>query len=276
MQAQGRAAGPPPTAKAIAPIDLTGYWTAVITEDWHVRMLMPLKGDFGSGVAGTIENPGVGFIGAGPNPAAQGNIPYKAAAAQEAMKWDPAKDAAEGNACKAYGAAGIMRLPTHLHITWQDENTLKVEADYGTQTRLLHFGPPADAGRLDYSNATFFPPQLAKVEPPAGVAPSRQGYSIASWTIMGGTGDFERGGSLKVLTTHLTPGYYWKNGMPYSGNAALTEYFRVMELPDRSQWIRFTQIVDDPDDLTQPWIVNYAFKKLPDGSKWNPTPCSVK
>jgi hypothetical protein len=276
MQAQGRAAGPPPTAKAIAPIDLTGYWTAVITEDWHVRMLMPLKGDFGSGVAGTIENPGVGFIGAGPNPAAQGNIPYKAAAAQEAMKWDPAKDAAEGNACKAYGAAGIMRLPTHLHITWQDENTLKVEADYGTQTRLLHFGPPADAGRLDYSNATFFPPQPAKVEPPAGVAPSRQGYSIASWTIMGGTGDFERGGSLKVLTTHLTPGYYWKNGMPYSGNAALTEYFRVMELPDRSQWIRFTQIVDDPDDLTQPWIVNYAFKKLPDGSKWNPTPCSVK
>jgi hypothetical protein len=192
------------------------------------------------------------------------------------MKWDPAKDEAEGNACKAYGAAGIMRLPTHLHITWQDESTLKVEADYGTQTRLFHFGPPADGGRLDYSNATFFPPQPAKVAPPAGVAPSRQGYSIASWTIMGGTGDFERGGNLKVLTTHLTPGYYWKNGMPYSGNAALTEYFRVMELPDRSQWLRFTQIVDDPDDLTQPWIVNYAFKKLPDGSKWNPTPCSVK
>ena len=277
-QAQGRGgqAGPPPTAKATAPIDLTGYWTAVVTEDWHVRMLMPSKGDFGSGVAGTIENPGVGFIGAGSNPAAQGNIPYKTTAAQEAMTWDPAKDEAEGHACKAYGAAGIMRLPTHLHITWQDENTLKVDADYGTQTRLFHFGPPASGGRLDYSNATFFPPQPAKVEPPAAVAPSLQGYSTASWTIMGGTGNFERGGSLKVLTTRLTPGYYWKNGMPYSGNAALTEYFRVMELPDRSQWIRFTQIVDDPDDLTQPWIVNYAFKKLPDGSKWNPTPCSVK
>ena len=64
--------------------------------------------------------------------------------------------------------------------------------------------------------------------------------------------------------------------MPYTGNAALTEYFRVMQLPDRSQWIRFTQIVDDPDYLTQPWIVNYAFKKLPDASKWNPTPCSVR
>jgi hypothetical protein len=276
VQAQGRGGGPPPTAKAIAPIDLTGYWTAVITEDWHVRMLTAPKSDFGSGAAGTIENPGVGFIGAGPNPSAQGNIPYKAAAAQAATKWDPAKDEAEGNACKAYGAPGLMRLPTHLHITWQDENTLKIDADYGTQTRLFHFGPPPDPGRLDFGNATFLPPQVQKVEPPAGVEPSWQGYSMASWTIMGGSGNFERGGSVKVVTTHLKPGYYWKNGMPYTGNAALTEYFRVMELPDRSRWIRFTQIVDDPEYLTQPWIVNYAFKKLPDGSKWNPTSCSVK
>jgi len=277
-QAQGRGGGgaPPPTAKASAPIDLTGNWTAVITEDWHVRMLMPPKGDFGSGAAGTIENPGVGFIGAGPNPSAQGNIPYRAAAAQAAMKWDPAKDEAEGNACKAYGAPGIMRLPTHLRISWQDDDTLKMEADYGTQTRVFHFGPPPDRGRLDYGNATFVPPQVQNVEPPAGVEPSWQGYSIASWTIMGGSGNFARGGSLKVVTTRLKPGYYWKNGMPYTGNAALTEYFRVMELPDRSQWIRFTQIVDDPEYLTQPWIVNYAFKKLPDGSQWNPTPCAVK
>ena len=189
MQAQaggGRGAAAP-TAKAIAPIDLTGYWTAVITEDWHVRMLTARRGDFGSGVAGTIENPGVGFIGAGPNPSAQGNIPYKAAAAQAALKWDPAKDEAEGNACKAYGAPGIMRQPTHLRITWPDDNTLQIDADYGTQSRVFHFGPPADPGRLDFSNATFFPPQPQKVEPPPGVEPSWQGYSIASWTIMGGT-----------------------------------------------------------------------------------------
>ena len=97
-----------------------------------------------------------------------------------------------------------------------------------------------------------------------------------NWLIMGGTGNFERGGSLKVVvTTHLNPGYYWKNGMPYTGNAVLTEYFRVMKLHS-SQWIRFTQIVDDPDYLTQPFIVNYQFKKLPDGSKWNPTLCSVR
>jgi hypothetical protein len=275
-QTQGRGGGPPPTAKVMAPIDLTGYWTAVVTEDWHVRILTPSKGDFGSGVAGTIENPGVGFVGAGPNPAAQGNIPYNAAAAQVAMKWDPAKDEADGNACKAYGAPGLMRLPTHLHITWQDENALKVEADYGTQTRLFHFGPPQAQGRFEYSNATFFPPRSPKTEPPAGTEPSGQGYSIASWTVVGGAGNVERGGNLKVVTSRLRPGYYWKNGMPYTGNAVLTEYFRTMELPDRSQWIRLTQIVDDPEYLTQPWIVNYAFKKLPDGSKWNPTPCSVK
>src|ERR671918_3147151 len=127
-EAQGRAGGPPPTAKAVAPIDLTGYWTAVITEDWHVRMLTAPKGDFGSGPPGVIENPGVGFIGSGPNPSAQGNIPYRAAAAKLALAWDPAKNEAEGNACKAYGAPGIMRQPTHLSISWQDDNTLKVEA----------------------------------------------------------------------------------------------------------------------------------------------------
>ena len=272
--AQGRG-GPPPTAKALAPIDLTGYWTAVITEDWHVRMLTAPTGDFGTGAPGAIENPGVGRIGLGPNPADRSNIPYRAVGAQAALKWDPAKDEAEGNACKAYGAAGIMRQPTRLHVTWRDDNTLAMDADYGTQTRLLHFGP-SSTGRLDFGNATYFPLQAGKGEPPAGLEPSWQGYSVASWTIMGGRGDFERGGSLKVVTTRLKPGYYWKNGMPYTGNAVLTEYFRVMELPDRSQWIRFTQIVEDPEYLTQPWIVNYQFKRLPDGSTWNPTPCSVK
>ena len=278
VQAQGRGGrgAPPPTARAVAPIDLTGYWTAVITEDWHVRMLTAPKGDFGSGAAGAIEIPGVGPIGLGPNPSARGNIPYTPTGAQAAMKWDPAKDEADGNACRAYGAPGIMRLPTHLHVTWQDENALKMEADLGTQTRLFHFGPPPAAGRLDFSNATYVPPQPPRADPPAGLEPSWQGYSTASWTIMGGSGNIERGGSLKVVTTHLKPGYYWKNGMPYTGNAVLTEHFRVMELPDRSRWLRFTQIVEDPEYLAQPWVVNYAFKKLPDGSRWTPTPCSVK
>ncbi|PYS14056.1 MAG: hypothetical protein DMG15_09405 [Acidobacteria bacterium] len=231
----------PTTAKARAPIDLTGYWTAVITEDWHTRMLTAPRGDFGSGPPGAIINPNSGPIGAGDNPSSQGNIPYNVKGAQAALKWDPAKDEAEGNSCKAYGAPGVMRQPTHLHVTWQDDNTLKIEADYGTQTRLLHFGPAPSAGE-----------------------PTLQGSSAASWTIIGGRG-FERGGSLKVVTTHLKPGYY-----------VLTEYFRTMKLPDGSTWIRLTQLVDDPEYLAQPYIVNYQFKKLPDGSLWNPAPCSAK
>ena len=145
-----------------------------------------------------------------------------------------------------------MRQPTHLHITWQDDNTLKLEADYGTQARLLHFGPPSSVAE-----------------------PTLQGYSAASWTIMGGRG-FERGGSLKVVTTGLKPGYYWKNGMPYSGNAVLKENFFLLQLPDNTTWLTVTQQVDDAEYLREPYVVNYHFKKLPDGTKWNPTPCPVK
>src|SRR5712691_9013747 len=74
--ARGGRGGPPPVAKVAAPIDLTGYWTAVITEDWHERMLTAPKGDFGSGTPGRLAVPGGGVVGRGPNPSAQGNIPY--------------------------------------------------------------------------------------------------------------------------------------------------------------------------------------------------------
>ena len=221
---RGGRGGPPPTAKALAPIDLTGYWTAVITEDWHERMLTPPKGDFGIGAPGAVVIPGRGSsVGSGENPGEEGNIPYKTKGAQAAMKWDPAKDEAEGNACKAYGAPGIMRLPTHLHISWQDDDTLKLEADYGTQTRLFHFAPPTPEGQISYQSGAYVPGETPKVEPPPGQEPSWQGYSIAYWTIMGGRGSYERAGSMKVVTTHLKPGYYWKNGMPYSSDAVLTE-----------------------------------------------------
>ena len=253
---QGRGGQRPATAKAAAPIDLTGYWTAVITEDWHVRMPTARRGDFGSGPPGTLSQVGTGRLGEGENPAQDGNIPYNLKGAQAAMVWDPAKDAAEGNPCKAYGAPGIMRQPTHLHFAWQDDNTLKMEADFGNQTRLFHFGAASPSQE-----------------------PSLQGFSAASWIIMGGAGgqaNYERSGSLKVITTHLKPGYYWKNGMPYTGNAVLKENFFLLQLPDNSTWLTLTQQVDDPEYLKEPFVVNYHFKKLPDASKWNPTACPVK
>jgi hypothetical protein len=75
-------------------------------------------------------------------------VPVNDAGRQVAMGWDAAADAAAGNQCKAFGVGGIMRQPGRLRITWQDDNTLKLEFDAGTQTRLLHFEraavPPAD------------------------------------------------------------------------------------------------------------------------------------
>jgi len=252
------------TPKSAAPIDLTGYWTAVINEDWRLRMLTPKKGDFGM----VFQQP--------PGVVSLPSIPYKPNGIETAKQFDPAKDEADGNQCKGYGAAGVMRQPTHLHITWQDDTTLKLETDFGTQTRVFHFAPPQRPGRMSFFNGDYFPPEPLKIEPPPGTEPSLQGHSIAYWNAAGGRGGVERGGSLRVVTSKLKPGYYWKNGMPYSGNAVITEYFRTMELPDSSKWILFTQIVEDPEYLTQPFIVNYQFKKLPDASKWSPTPCTVK
>ena len=103
--------------QARAPIDLTGYWVSVITEEWRWRMMTPPKGDFSS-------------------------IPLNAEGQRVAQAWDLAKDIAEGNQCRPFGAGGIMRMPGRLHITWQDPNTLKIETDAGTQTRLLPFGNP--------------------------------------------------------------------------------------------------------------------------------------
>ena len=51
---------------------------------------------------------------------------------------------------RAYGAGNIMRVPTRLHITWENENALKVETDAGQQTRRFTFGaaqPPVGSCR---------------------------------------------------------------------------------------------------------------------------------
>jgi len=120
VSAQPRGAPPPPrSARESAPIDLTGQWVAIVTEDWRFRMVTPPKGDY----------PGVGLTPAG---------------SAIAMAWDAAKDEAAGNECKAYGAAAIMRVPGRIRISWQDDSTLEIQTDAGRQTRVLHFGRVAD------------------------------------------------------------------------------------------------------------------------------------
>jgi hypothetical protein len=215
--AQPRAAGQT-SAKASAPIDITGYWVAYVTEDWRFRMVTPRKGDYQ-------------------------NVPMTEQARKLADAWDPAADEASGNQCKSYGAPAIMRVPARFHITWQDDNTLRIDSDSGMQTRLFHF------------NAT-----------PPGER-TWQGNSSAQW---------QRPASLKVATTNMRAGYLRKNGVPYSENAAVTEYFDMAPLPSGGQVLMVTAIVDDPQYLAQPFTVSSQFLKEADCSIWDPAPCTAK
>jgi hypothetical protein len=162
-----------------------------------------------------------------------------------------------------------MRLPARLNITWQDDNTLRVDIDAGTQTRLLRFAP----GRSGGPGA----PGGSKDPPlPAAGKPTWQGDSTAQWERGGGRGGAPTSGSLVVTTRNMRAGYLRKNGVPYSADANLTEYFDVAPSPGGQQLLVVTTVVDDPRYLTQPFIVSSHFKKEADGSRWDPTPCSTR
>lgn len=243
--AQGRgiapAGGAPPSARATAPFDPTGYWVAIVSEDWRWRMVTPAKGDVVS-------------------------IPLSAEGLRVAEAWDPAKDEAAGEQCKAYGAPGLMRAPTRLHITWQDDNTLKVESDYGTQSRLLRFSG-AGAART-----------AGGVGRAAG-AKTWQGATTAQWVMGAGAGRGRGGarhGSIKSVTTQLRPGYLRKNGVPYSDRAVFTEYWDLHVEANGDQYLVDTNVVDDPVYLQTQWITSLHFKKEPDGSKWDPSSCDAR
>jgi hypothetical protein len=232
VQQPATAPAAPAAPRAAAPIDLTGYWVSVVTEDWRWRMIMPPKGDYTS-------------------------VPLNPEGRKTADTWEPAQAASDG--CKPFGAAAVMRVPGRLHVTWESDSVLKIETDAGKQTRLLNFD---------------------KSGKPAGDR-TWQGFSIADWETPGGGrgGGAGRGaaappldGSLKVVTTNMRAGYFRRNGVPYSENAVMTEYF------DRhaaygTEWFTVTTIVEDPKYLTQPFITSTHFKKEADGSKWSPASC---
>ena len=225
-QQRGGGRGAPAAARESAAIDLTGYWVSIIAEDWKYRMVTPNKGVFDS-LTLNAEGRRVGNL------------------------WDPAKDEAAGEPCKAYGAANVMRLPGRVHVTWQDANTLKVETDAGTQTRLFHFAavPPGE--------------------------PSLQGYSVAQWEQAAGRGNV-KGGDLKVVTTNLRPGYVRKNGAPYSDKTVVTEYYDLNTMPNGDQFMTVTTSVDDPVYFTRRYLNTTDFKKLPGPAGWNPSPCTAR
>jgi hypothetical protein len=222
-RAQQQAGSAATSARDGAPIDITGYWVSYVTENWRYRMVTPPKGEYR-------------------------RIPASRAAVPLINAWDPAADERAGNQCKSYGAAAIMSVPGRLHITWQDADTLRIETDAGTQTRLFHFSARA-----------------------ASSPRSWQGESAAAWERATGP---DGGGSLRVTTTNLREGYLRKNGVPHSERATVTEHFDVAPLAGDGRLLLVTTIVEDPVYLTGPYVVSPHFKKEPDGSKWDPTPCS--
>src|SRR5215470_9178602 len=237
--AQGRGQ-PPQSPRAGAPVDFTGYWVSVVTEDWRWRMVTPARGDFAS-------------------------IPFNAEGRRVGEAWDPAKDESAGEQCKAYGTGGIMRLPGRLHITWQDDNTLRIDTDQGSQTRLLHFdgAPPANGERTlqGYSAANWEKAPRGTGTPAPGLGAVRQGL---------------QGRSMEVVTTQLRPGYLRKNGAPYSANAVVREFYDLSKERNGDTWFVVTTVVEDPTYLSEPFVTSTNFKKQADATGWSPTPCSSR
>lgn len=217
---------PEGTGRALAAIDLTGYWVSVVTEDWKFRMVTPNRGVYAG-------------------------IPLNAAGRRAADAWNPAANGANGQSCRLYGAAHVMRMPGRLAIAWDDDDTLVVETDAGSQRREIRFNVRTT---------------------PAGEQ-GWQGHSVAEWQPAEWQGGRATGGSLKVVTTHMRAGFLRANGVPYSDAATLTEYFNTMAAPNGDDWLVVTTIVEDPVYLTRPYVTSSNFKRTDTRRGWNPTRC---
>jgi len=237
-ETSGTDAAAPPSPQQAAPIDLTGYWVSIVTEDWRWRMVTPPKGDYAS-----LENL------------------MTPEARKVADAWDPSQD----GSCLAYGAAGLMRMPTRLHIRWDGESTLAIEADAGQQTRRLMFDRPAEPGPRSLQGLSIAEWQRF----PAGRGARRGGGGGR-----GGRGAAPRGGSLEVVTTNLSGGWLRRNGVPYSAETTMTEYFDRFS-PGGDEWLVVTTIVSDPQYLTREFVTSTHFRREADGAtKWDPAPCT--
>ena len=241
QQPQASTSTPTPSPLARAPVDLTGYWISIVTEDWRWRMVTPPKGDYSS-------------------------VPLTPEARRAADAWDPARDEAAGEACRAYGAAAIMRVPGRIRLSWENETTLRVDTEAGTQARRFQFAPSAAEGSGDGASHSQVQADAA----------SWQGRSVAEWQMAGARrGAPPTGGALRVVTTGMRPGYLRKNGVPYSANARVTEYYNRTDEPNGDSWLIVTTVVEDPVYLTSRFVTSSHFKKAADGSIWNPTPCEA-
>jgi hypothetical protein len=234
---------PNPSPRELAPIDLTGYWVSVVTEDWRYRMVMPLKGDYGS-------------------------VPLNANGRRVADAWMPD----QAGRCEAFGAGAVMRAPGRVHITWEGDTTLRIDTEAGSQTRRIPLGQAAasPAGAAPSWQGTSVarwdsPPDVIDVLRTGGFDRLDSGMGAAArrmvWT------------PLKVVTTNLRAGWLRANGVPYSAQAVITEHFMRFAVPEAGEWLTVRTVIDDPTYLVQPFMTSTNFKKEADGSKWSPKAC---
>jgi hypothetical protein len=273
---------PPRTGRGLAPIDITGTWVSVVTEDWRWRMVTP-------------PAPAPGRGAAVPDVA---SIPVNAEGRKVAASWNLEADNAAGNQCKAFGVGGIVRQPGRIRISWQDEQTLKMEFDAGTQTRLVHFDravpAPAEKTWQGHSFGVWEGPGVGRGAAPAPAADGRAdprvtGGGIIDRGVPGGGGgglrggppprqhpQIQRGGNLRISTTNFREGYLRKNGVPYSDQATITEYVhRLPTHPNGDSWLHVLTIVEDPRYLSQPFYTSTHFRLEPNDGSFRPTPCAT-
>jgi hypothetical protein len=232
----GQAAG----AKDAAPVDLTGYWVSIVTEDWVERMSPS------SPPSGAVGARGGGGGGGGFGRGGGGGAPVT-----------PSTDP-----CRVYAAGGSLRVPGRLNISWADDNTLKIDMDAGKQTRLLRFTGTA-------------PSAAEKTLQGYSVAAWDTGARAGGFGGGGGRGGAApappRWGSLRVVTTNLSGGYLLSSRSHYSDNAVLTETFARHS----DFGVDYFTVTASLQDGAQTRIVSSTFKKEPDGSKFAPTGCDI-
>ena len=225
-------------ARGNAPIDLTGYWVSVIAEDWEFRMVTPDKGIFDTL---TLNNEGRRV----------GNT------------WDPAKDEAAGEQCRGYGAGNIMRFP-HAFTS------------PGRTTR--HFDSiPTPERKLDSSTSVL--------PAPANTEPSWQGYSVAEWERRAGARGGARGSGLQhrperesqsrdhALASRATSE---RTALPTAIAPSSPSIMTSIHCPTAISGSRSPRKSTTPCTFRGLYVTTSDFKKLPDATGWNPTPCSAR
>ena len=178
-----------------------GQWVSLVTEDWRYRMFTAPKGD-------TVSLP--------LNPAGQ-----KAAAALGSGQGRSRRRAVQGVRRGGHHAdadAAAHHVAGRHHA--EDRNRRR-HADAAAAIRRRGAASPAAGRACRWRRGTTRARRSRRAGSARAPAPAPP-----------------PGGSMKVVTTQMRPGYLRRNGVPYSANAVMTEYFDRLEVPGGDTLLR--------------------------------------